>query len=76
MKIYNLAIPEERKDKSTGEVKTYWHRCGSAFEQKGGGYALVIPEGMTISGRVLMFERDKPEPASASEAFKDGELNL
>ena len=70
MKQYNLSIPEERKDKETGEVKTIWHRVGSGFEQKGGGVALVIPPGVSISGRVLMFERDKAEPASATEAFQ------
>lgn len=74
MNIYNLVIPEERTDKASGEVKTFWHRVGSAFPQKSGqGFALVIPEGVSISGRVLMLERDAKEPESASDAFNDGE---
>lgn len=72
MKIYNLLIPEERTDKVSGEVKTFWHRAGSAFPQKSGnGFALVIPEGMSISGRVLMMERTAKEPESAASAFNE-----
>jgi hypothetical protein len=45
MTIYNLVIPEERTDKETNEVKTYWHRVGTAFSQKSGnGFNLIIPE--------------------------------
>lgn len=70
MAIYNLVIPEERTDKQSGEVKTYWHRVGSAFpHEKGKGFSLVIPEGVSISGRVLMLERGQKEPESAAEAF-------
>ena len=72
MTIYNLVIPEERTDKQSGEVKTFWHRVGSAFPQKSGqGFALVIPDGVAISGRVLMLERGQNEPESASEAFNE-----
>lgn len=72
MTIYNLLIPEERKDKATGEVKTFWHRAGSAFPQNNGnGFNLVIPEGLSISGRVLMMERTAKEPESAASAFND-----
>lgn len=74
MNIYNLVIPEERADKASGEVKTFWHRVGSAFSQKSGQeFALVIPEGVSISGRVLMLERDAKEPENASDAFNDGQ---
>lgn len=74
MTIYNLVIPEERTDKASGEVKTYWHRAGTAFpHKKGNGFDLVIPEGMSISGRVVMLERGQKEPESAAEAFNDGE---
>lgn len=72
MTIYNLLIPEERTDKQSGEVKTFWHRAGSAFPQKN-GFALVIPEGMSISGRVLMMERTAKEPESVTDAFNEGE---
>ncbi|MEO1187607.1 MAG: hypothetical protein AAFW60_00935 [Pseudomonadota bacterium] len=74
MTIYNLIIPEERTDKSSGEVKTFWHRVGTAFpHNNGNGFNLVIPEGMSVSGRVLMLERTAKEPDSAAEAFNDGE---
>lgn len=73
MSIHNLVIPEERTDKATGEVKTYWHRVGSAFPQKNGGFALVIPEGVSITGRVLMLPRDAKEPESAAQAFNSEE---
>ncbi|MDD9911402.1 MAG: hypothetical protein OXR62_17170 [Ahrensia sp.] len=74
MTIYNLLIAEERKNKDTGEVKTFWHRVGSAFPHKqGDGFNLVIPEGLSLSGRVVMFPRDAKEPESAAEAFNEGE---
>lgn len=74
MTIFNLVIPEERTDKASGEVKTFWHRVGTAFPQKNGsGFNIVIPEGVSISGRVLMLERTAKEPESAAEAFNDGE---
>lgn len=73
MGVYNLVIPEERKNKTTGEVKTYWHRVGTAFKNQGESFSLVIPEGVSISGRVLMMERTAKEPDSAAEAFNEGE---
>lgn len=72
MTIYNLLIPEERKDKATGEVKTFWHRVGSAFpHQQGEGFNLVIPEGVSISGKVVVLPREAKEPDSAASAFND-----
>ena len=74
MTIYNLVIPEERKDKETNEVKTYWHRVGTAFSQKiGNGFNLIIPEGMSITGRVLMLERNAKEPDSVAEVFGEAQ---
>ncbi len=54
MDVYNLVIPEEYNDKSTGEVKTSWHRVGKAFSNEGDGFSLLIPEGVSITGRVQM----------------------
>ena len=71
MTIFNLVIPEERKAKEGEEPKTYWHRVGSAFPNKGGGYSLLIPEGVSISGRVLMLKRGTNKPDSAAEAFNE-----
>lgn len=72
MTIFNLLIPEERTDKNSGEVKAFWHRVGTAFpHKKGEGFNLVIPEGMSISGKVIMLPREAKEPDSAAEAFND-----
>ncbi len=58
MEIFNLLVPEERTDKNSGEVKTFYHRVGTAFKHgKGEGFNLVIPKGVSISGKVLMFPR-------------------
>lgn len=67
--IMNLLIPEERTDKSTGEAKTFWHRVGSVFPQKNGnGFNVVIPEGMSVSGRLVMLPRgEKDEIAPPAE---------
>lgn len=72
MKIFDLVLPEERTDKQSGEVSTYWHSVGTAFENKR-GFSLVIPEGVAITGRVLMFPRDEKKPDSAADAFNEGE---
>lgn len=72
MTIFNLVIPEEYTDKKSGEIKTLWHRVGSAFpHQNGQGFSLIIPEGVSISGKVLMLERGAKEPDSAAEAFDE-----
>lgn len=72
MTIFNLLIPEERTDKASGEVKTFWHRVGSAFPHKQGeGFNLVIPDGVSITGKVVVLPREAKEPESAASAFND-----
>lgn len=72
MTIFNLLIPEERTDKASGEVKTFWHRVGSAFPHKQGeGFNLVIPDGVSITGKVVVLPREAKEPDSAASAFND-----
>ena len=72
--IYNLLKPDEYTDKASGEVKTKWHEIGTAFPHKSGkGFNLVIPTGISISGRVMMLERNQKAPDSAAEAFNEGE---
>lgn len=75
MTIFNAFITEEYEDKNTGEVKTSFTRVGTAFpHKKGNGFNLVIPDGLAISGRVLITERknkdDQPD-AEAANAFND-----
>ena len=72
MTIFNLIIPEEYTDKKSGEIKTLWHRVGRAFPHESGqGFTLRIPEGVSITGKVLMLERNAKEPESAAEAFDE-----
>lgn len=71
MTIYNILIPEEYTDKQSGEVKTYWNRVGTMFENKGEGFTLRIPEGVSITGRVVVLPRGAKEPDSAASAFEE-----
>ena len=72
--IYNLLLAEERSD-DNGEVRTYWHSAGTAFPHKNGdGFNLVIPPGMSLSGRVLMLPRKTRENA-APDAQAAAEFN-
>lgn len=72
MTIFNLVIPEEYTDKKSGEIKTMWHRVGSAFSHKSEkGFNLIIPDGISLSGKVTMLERGAKEPDSAAEAFDE-----
>ncbi len=72
MAIFNLVIPEEYTEKKSGEIKTMWHRVGSAFPHESGkGFTLRIPEGVAITGKVMMLERDQKPPETAAEAFDE-----
>lgn len=63
MTVYNLLIPESYEDQN-GEEKTQWHRVGKAFPKKeGDGFDLVIPAGVSLSGRVVMLPRKEKEQA-------------
>jgi hypothetical protein len=70
---YDVLISEDRKNKDTGEVKPFFHRVGTMFpHRKGAGFNLVIPEGLAISGRVLILPRKgrddaQPDPDAVSE---------
>ena len=69
-KLYNLLIAEERTDKNSGEVKTFWHRVGTVFpHRKGEGFNVVIPYGMALSGKLLILPRtEKGEAVPNAEA--------
>ena len=67
-KIFNVMVVEERTDKSTGEVKNFFHRVGTGFSHKDGqGMNLVIPEGISLSGRVLIRERTAKNDGEGNE---------
>ena len=72
MTIFNAYITEDYTDKNTGEEKTSFTRVGTAFpHKKGNGFNLVIPDGLAISGRILITERksqdDLPDAEAASQ---------
>jgi len=54
-KPYDLLVPE--KYKHGGEERTKFHNVGVMFENENGGFSLSIPDGISISGRVLALPR-------------------
>ncbi|MEO1476766.1 MAG: hypothetical protein AAFS13_10335 [Pseudomonadota bacterium] len=75
--IYNLLIPEERADKDTGETRTFWHKVGTVFpHRKGDGFNVIIPDGISVSGRVMILPRsekgDAPDKAAQDEFNEQG----
>jgi len=73
--IFNAYITEDYTDKKTGEEKTSFTNVGTAFpHKKGNGFNLVIPDGLAISGRILITERkakDGQPDAEATSQFND-----
>ena len=50
---YVVADPKDGSDK-----KAFWTRVGAVFPHKNGnGFDLVIPPGVTLSGRIVCTER-------------------
>jgi hypothetical protein len=46
-------VVEERE----GQAKPFWHRVATLFEAKNGdGFTLVVPPGVSLSGRVIFRE--------------------
>jgi hypothetical protein len=51
-------------DRKNGE-KPIWHRVGAVWPHKnGGGFDLVIPEGISVTGRVVCTQPKEDEIAS------------
>ena len=77
MTIFNLYVTEKYTAKDTGEEKTGFYRFGSAFPHKDGkGFNLVIPDGVALSGRVMVRERkskdDMPDASAAAHFNEEG----
>lgn len=49
--------------KDGDDRKAFWHRVGSVFPHKNGnGFDVVIPEGISVSGRIVCTEpKEKAE---------------
>lgn len=46
------------------ETKAFWHEVGAIWPHKNGtGFDLVIPAGLSVSGRVVCTERKDRNPA-------------
>ena len=60
---YVVTDPKDGSDK-----KATWHPVGTVWQhQNGKGFDLVIPPGVTLSGRIVCTERkDKEQPESAA----------
>lgn len=72
IKFYNVLLVEERTDKATGEVKPFYHRVGTMFaHKKGEGFNMVVPEGMSLSGRLLIMPRGEREDAAPDASTLD-----
>lgn len=49
--------------KEGSEKKPYWLKVGSVFPHKNGkGFDLVIPEGLSVTGRIVCTEPKEGEP--------------
>ncbi|WP_158920964.1 hypothetical protein [Acidisphaera sp. S103] len=54
---YVVVDPEEGSDR-----KTQWHPVGAIWSHsKGNGFDLVIPPGVTLSGRIVCTPRKEPD---------------
>ena len=55
--------------KQGGERDAYWHRVGAVFAHKNGkGFDLVIPDGISLSGRVVCTEPKAEEALDEAAA--------
>ncbi len=59
-----VAIPAKQNGRND-----FWHRVGSVFQRKNGnGFDLVIPEGISVTGRLVCREQKAEEADGAEEA--------
>ena len=62
-KTYDILSVEDYTDKN-GEVKSRFTRAGVAFDNKdGNGQSLIIPAGISLSGRITTKLRTSKEDA-------------
>lgn len=57
---YIVAEPKEGSDR-----KATWHEIGAVWPHKSGeGFDIVIPAGISVTGRIVCTKRKAPEPAA------------
>jgi hypothetical protein len=66
--MYDLVIKEDYKDGSGGK-KTAFHKVGVAFDAKTGGFDLVIPPGVSISGKAYARPRKERAKGDSGHDF-------
>ncbi|VVS99829.1 hypothetical protein [Hoeflea sp. EC-HK425] len=61
-KPFDVCVPEKYQT-DNGEEKTKYYQVGVAFEIESGGMSVILPEGISLSGRFVIFPRkDRHEP--------------
>lgn len=65
-RLYNVIVTEERTDRN-GEVRKFYHRVGTAFEIDSGGMSVVLPEGISLSGRFAILPRKERDADESDE---------
>ena len=51
--------------KEGADRKSQWHEVGAIWAHKNGkGFDLVIPDGISVSGRIVCTERKEKQPAN------------
>lgn len=61
--IYDILKPESWNDKQ-GNRKSRFYQVGTGFATESGGISFTIPEGITLTGRIVITprkERDAPD---------------
>lgn len=56
---YVVSDPKEGSDR-----KAIWHEVGAVWPHRNGeGFDLIIPAGLSVSGRVVITRRKEPQPS-------------
>ncbi len=77
MTIFNVWVTEEYTKKGSDKKETGFYRVGTAFTHKDDkGLNLIIPKGISISGKVLFRERkagdNQPDVSEAEHGNEQG----
>ncbi len=55
--------------KAGSNRKAYWHEIGAVWPHKNGtGFDLIIPAGISVTGRIVCTERTQPSAEPTDEA--------
>ena len=71
-KIYDVLKPENWNDRQ-GNRKSRFYQVGTGFETESGGISLTIPEGIALTGRIVITPRKERESGEADQLAKEQE---